>query len=92
MTGLSKFDPFLADIKSAVKDGYFDRQIENGPSELMITPVEELLRRVEMMSPARRRNYLAEIGDFRTNSTKTLSGTQGQKNEPTAKWLNRRRG
>lgn len=58
-------DPILADIISAVDEGYFDRRRIEGPSELERTSVEELLKRVAMMSPTRRRAYLAEIGNFR---------------------------
>ena len=61
MTGLNKYDPIMADIKSAVREGYFDRMAEEGPSELARTPVAELLKRVEMMSPTRRRNYLRRL-------------------------------
>ena len=39
----TKPDPILEDIQRAVKDGYFD---EWQPSELLATPVEELLSRV----------------------------------------------
>ena len=88
MTGLNKYDPIMADIKSAVKEGYFDRMAEQGPSELARTPVAELLKRVEMMSPTRRRNYLAEIGKFRTE-TRTLSGKQKRGKDPTKRWLSR---
>jgi hypothetical protein len=90
LTGLSRFDPILADIRSAVREGYFDRQAEQDPSELARTPVEELLQRVEMMSPTRRKNHLAEIGDFRTDSTRTLSGKQGRTKEVTARWLSKK--
>jgi len=86
LTGLSNYDPIMADIKSAVKEGYFDRMAEEGPSELARTPVAELLKRVEMMSPTRRRNYLAEIGNFRTE-TRTLSGKQKRGKDPTKRWL-----
>ena len=51
-------DPVLRDIKRAVKAGYFD---DYQPSELMRTSVEELLERVDLMSDARRRSYLASI-------------------------------
>jgi hypothetical protein len=55
----TKPDPILEDIQRAVKDGYFD---EWQPSELLATPVEELLSRVAMMSDAGRRKYLESIG------------------------------
>jgi hypothetical protein len=55
----TKPDPILDDIQRAVKDGYFD---EWQPSELLATPVEELLSRVAMMSDAGRRKYLESIG------------------------------
>ena len=55
----------LADIKSAVDEGYFDKRKAEGPSELERLSVEEIMERVAMMSPMRRRAYLAEIGNFR---------------------------
>mgnify|MGYP003655627834 FL=1 len=51
-------DPILRDIRRSVKAGYFD---DYEPSELMRTSVEELLERVDLMSDARRRSYLASI-------------------------------
>ena len=88
MTGLSRFDPILRDIRSAIREGHFDRQVENGPSELTQTPVEELLERVELMSPTGRRIYLDEISDMRTNP-RTLSGTKEQSKRPIARWLSK---
>ena len=91
MTGLSnRGDPLLEDIRSAVGEGYFDRQAEQDPSELASTPVEELLQRVAMMSPAYRRKYLADIGGLRADGTRTLSGEQ-KTNRPIARWLSKRR-
>ena len=58
-------DPILADIRSAVDEGYFDRRKTEGQSELESLSVEELKERVAMMSPMRRKAYLAEIGNFR---------------------------
>tara|TARA_R110000787_G_scaffold40264_7_gene100254 strand:- start:672 stop:1115 length:444 start_codon:yes stop_codon:yes gene_type:complete len=52
-------DPLLEDIRRSVKAGYFD---DWQPSELLATPVEELLGRVAMMSDAGRRKYLKSIG------------------------------
>jgi hypothetical protein len=54
-----KPDPILEDIQRAVKEGLFD---DWQPSELLATPVEELLDRVAMMSDAGRRKYLESIG------------------------------
>lgn len=55
------YDPILEDIKESVRTGYFDRMKSDGPSELASTPVEELLKRVQMMSPEARREYLSSI-------------------------------
>jgi hypothetical protein len=57
-----KPDPILEDIQRAVKDGFFD---DWQPSELLATPVEELLDRVAMMSDGGRRKYLESIGHQR---------------------------
>jgi hypothetical protein len=54
-------DPLLEDIRRSVKAGYFD---DYQPSELMLTPIDELLERVSMMSAARRRSYLASISNL----------------------------
>ena len=73
----------LAYIKQAVKEGYFDyRQ----PSELELTPVEELLKQVDLMSPTRRREYLAELGNIR-RGTPSLSGAKPR--ERRREWLSR---
>jgi hypothetical protein len=56
----SELDPILQDIQEAVKGGYFD---DWQPSELSVTPVEELLGQVGMMSDARRRKHLESIGN-----------------------------
>lgn len=58
-------DKILEDIKSAVEEGYFDKRREEGPSELEKLSVEELQKRVALMSPGVRREYLAKIGRFR---------------------------
>ena len=69
----SAHDPILADIERAIKDGYFDRRKELGPSELETTPVEVLMDRVAMMSGPTRRACLATIGRFPRGPV-TLSG------------------
>ena len=76
-------DPLLADIKQAVKEGYFD---DREPSELELTPVEELLKQVDLMSPTRRREYLAELGNIR-RGTPSLSGAKSR--ERRRVWLSR---
>ena len=57
---MTKPDPILQDIEGAVKGGFFD---DWQPSELSVTPVEELLGQVGMMSDARRQKYLKSIGN-----------------------------
>ena len=76
-------DPLLADIKQAVKEGYFD---DRQPSELELTPVEELLKQVDLMSPTRRREYLAKLGNIRRD-TPSLSGVKPR--EGRREWLSR---
>jgi hypothetical protein len=76
-------DPLLADIKQAVNEGYFD---DRQPSELELTPVEELLKQVDLMSPTRRREYLAELGNIR-RGTPSLSGVKPR--EGRREWLSR---
>lgn len=49
----------LQDIEMAVKAGYHDYW---EPSELAVTPAEELMSQVAMMSDARRQGYLKSIG------------------------------
>ena len=66
-------DAITRDIREAVRTGYFDRRRQEGPSELETTPTLELLERVELMSPAERRAYLARIGRFRHGPV-SLSG------------------
>jgi hypothetical protein len=66
-------DAITRDIRAAIRSGYFDGRRQEGPSELETTPTLELLERVELMSPAERRAYLARIGRFR-HGPASLSG------------------
>tara|TARA_R100001086_G_scaffold139834_1_gene73349 strand:- start:200 stop:454 length:255 start_codon:yes stop_codon:yes gene_type:complete len=75
-------DPILADIKDAVREGYFDRR---EPNELSTSSVEELLAKVEMMSPERRRTFLAEIGHLRRD--RRLGFFRGKRRKKA--WLSR---
>ena len=58
-------DPITDDIVAAVDAGHFDQRVDNGPSELETTPALELYEQVRMMSPERRRTYLAQKGNPR---------------------------
>ena len=67
MSHRNRPDLLLADIQSAVAAGHFDARDRDGPSELERTPVAELMNRVSMMSPERRREELAQLGRVRTD-------------------------
>lgn len=79
-------DPIMQDIIQAAKVGHFDRIREEGPSVLASTPVGVLYERVSMMSPERRRVYLASIGRIR-GTRAMLSG--GRRSKRSRLWLSR---
>ena len=61
-------DPIMQDIKRAAESGHFDRLKEQGPSDLMLMTVDELLEKTRLMSGETRRAYLATIGRLRSSS------------------------
>lgn len=61
-------DPIMQDIKRAAEAGHFDRLAEEGPSDLMLMTVDELLEKTKLMSGETRRAYLATIGRLRSSS------------------------
>jgi hypothetical protein len=78
-------DPFLQDIKRSAKAGYFD---DYEPSELALTPTDELLERVSLMSAARRRSYLASISNMPETDSR-LSPKREVKGGKKGRWLSR---
>ena len=81
-------DPIERDIREAVREGFFDDKAEAGKSELLRTPVEELLERVSLMSRQKRRQYLASIGHIRVGNAR-LSSTDGVEVRRRRQWLSR---
>ena len=76
-------NPILADIRDAVREGYFD---DRAPSQLSMMTVQEVLDKVEMMSPYSRRRYLEKIGSLR-KTQRYLSDYRKNKSKKT--WLSR---
>ena len=87
MRGLNNYDPILGDIKRAAKAGHFDRRDAGDPSELERTPILELLVKVGIMSPERRRRYLLQIGRM-PDERLSLSGS-GRRSKKTNLWLSK---
>jgi hypothetical protein len=87
----SKRDPILEDIKRSVKEGFFDKrmQADYEPSELETTSVQDLLKKVSLMSDRERHRYLGEIGDLPRERGTSLSGSKRGKHKK-KKWLTRK--
>lgn len=73
-----KYDRISSDIFRAAREGHFEERMDEGPSVLEQTSVFELLETVSIMSPSRRKRYLAQLGRVRHGPTK-LSGAQSPK-------------
>ena len=85
MRRLGSHDPIMRDIERARKAGRFDDDHE--PSELLRTPVLELLKRVELMSDARRRSYLASISSMPDSGNRLSPRREGGRKK--RRWLSR---
>ena len=74
LSGLGqRADAILTDIYRSFKSGFFDRRRDEGPSKLESMSVNDVLAKVALMSPPRRKIYLAEIGRMPAERI-TLSG------------------
>lgn len=85
---LGQGDPFIRDIAEAARAGHFDAYRDDGPSKLASTPVDELYKTVSIMSPERRRIYLAQLGRVRHGRTR-LSGKKEDHPQRSKTWLSR---
>lgn len=83
--GHSEADPIMRDIVEAAIAGHFDARREEGPSRLEQESSFALLERVRMMSDARRKLYLAQIGRVRHGMTR-LAGKR-EISPRRARWL-----
>tara|TARA_Y100000588_G_C14032842_1_gene829400 strand:+ start:435 stop:704 length:270 start_codon:yes stop_codon:yes gene_type:complete len=86
LSGPSHSDQITKDIRDAVREGYFDSP-DRLDNELMNTPVKQLLKDVAMMSPRKRKAYLAKLGGIRTEVS-SLTGKLATKSSSN-KWLSR---